>query len=344
MKRQRSRKGAPGIIEVAKRAGVSPATVSRYYNTPDVVKPPTRRRIEQAATDLCYIRDRMAGSMHSHFSGTFGLIVPTIDNAIFAEMIDAFSSQLRQHDRTMLIAAHGFDLSLEGSIIRSLLERRIDGVVLVGFDHEDVALNLLAERDVPVISIWNYGPESALPCIGTNNFEAGARVTRHLIELGHRDFACLFPDTASNDRARDRISGVLSEAGRYGLNISGDRLLACPYDIGAAKELAVDVLSRSPPTAVLCGNDVIAQGAIYGCHALGKKIPEEISIVGIGDFRGSAHMVPALTTVRLPARKIGSRAADAIVAMSESGRPPEPFHQEIEFAFLERGSTAFNHG
>ncbi len=91
---------------------------------------------------------------------------------------------------------------------------------------------------------------------------------------------------------------------------------------------------------MLCGNDIIAQGAIYACHALGKTIPEEVSIVGIGDFRGSAHMVPALTTVRLPARTIGSRAADTIVAMSESGRPPDPFHQEIEFAFLERGSTS----
>ncbi|HCD49715.1 MAG TPA: transcriptional regulator, partial [Alphaproteobacteria bacterium] len=112
-KRTRSRKGAPGIVDVAKRANVSPATVSRFFNSPEVVRSPTRRRIEDAASDLGYIRDRMAGAMHNRFSGTFGLIVPTIDNAIFAELIEAFSTRLQERDRTMLIAAHGYDLTLE---------------------------------------------------------------------------------------------------------------------------------------------------------------------------------------------------------------------------------------
>ena len=139
----RSRKGAPGIIEVAKRAGVSPATVSRFYNEPDIVRPPTRKRIETAAQELGYVRDRMAGTLHNRFSGTFGLIVPTIDNAIFSEMIEAFSAHLQIHDRTMLIAAHQYDLDMEARIVRSLLERRIDGIGLVGFDHKDVPLNML---------------------------------------------------------------------------------------------------------------------------------------------------------------------------------------------------------
>ena len=133
--RLRSRKGAPGIIDVARRAEVSPATVSRFYNSPDIVRAPTRKRIENAAQELGYIRDRMAGALHNRFSGTFGMIVPTIDNAIFAEMIEAFSAHLQKHDRTMLIAAHGYELTLETAIVRSLLERRIDGIALVGADH-----------------------------------------------------------------------------------------------------------------------------------------------------------------------------------------------------------------
>ena len=83
MKRQRTRKGAPGIVEVANRAGVSPATVSRFYNDPSMVKAPTKKRIEQAASDLGYIRNRMAGALHNQSSGTIGMVVPTIDNAIF---------------------------------------------------------------------------------------------------------------------------------------------------------------------------------------------------------------------------------------------------------------------
>jgi len=134
----RSRKGAPGLVEVAARAGVSPATASRYFNNPEIVKPQTRARIAEAAADLGYIRDRMAGALHNRFSGTIGLIVPTIDNAIFSELIEAFSARLRERERTMLIASHGYDLPLEVAIVRSLLlpsysrkRRQMTGRVIV---------------------------------------------------------------------------------------------------------------------------------------------------------------------------------------------------------------------
>ncbi len=341
MSRQKSRKGPPGIVDVAARAGVSIATVSRTFARPDLVREPTRRKIEQAADDLGYIRDRLASGLNNRFSGTVGLIVPTIDNAIFAEMIEAFAGRLRHHDRTMLIAAHGYDLALEVAIVRSLLERRTDGVALVGFDHEEVPLNMLAQRDVPVISIWNYHPDSSLPCIGADNAKAAAIVTRHLIDLGHRDIAFIFPETGLNDRARARKDGaleVLREVTQAGP--SERRLFDCPYDIGCAKSLALRILNDDPPTAVVCGNDIIAQGVLFACYAAGKRVPDDISIVGIGDFRGSAQFEPGLTTVRLPARRIGVMAADALVDMSQSGRPPDPFRQAVDVTFMQRGSTA----
>lgn len=338
-KRVRSRKGAPGIIEVAKLAGVSPATVSRFYNAPEIVKTPTRNRIEKAAADLGYIRDRMAGTMHHGFSGTFGLIVPTIDNAIFAEMIEAFSSRLQQNDKTMLIAAHGYDLAMETAIVRSLLERRIDGVALVGFDHEAVPFNMLSQRDVPVISIWNYHKDSKIPCVGANNFEAGQIVTNHILELGHKDIALVFPETKSNDRARDRLNGALKAIQKAGIKIPEHRLLSCIYDVGAAKALIKEILVNDPPSAFICCNDIIAHGALYACQNIGLKIPDDISIVGIGDFGGSEHLEPALTTVRLPAKQIGTRAADVLLSMSETGMPPRNFLETIEVKFIERGST-----
>jgi LacI family transcriptional regulator len=339
MKRVRSRKGAPGIVEVAAHAGVSIATVSRSFNEPDMVREPTRKRIEQAAADLGYIRDRMAGTLHNRFSGTIGLVVPTIDNAIFAELIDAFSAQLQRHDRTMLIAAHGYDLSQEIAIVRSLLERRTDGIALIGFDHQEVPLNMLAQRDVPVISVWNYRENASIPCIGADNMEAGAMVTKHLLQLGHRDIAFLFPDASNNDRARDRLDGGLATARAYGLEPKADRVLKCPYNIGEAKALAVKVMSENPPTAIICGNDIIAHGVMFACQALNVPIPDSLSVVGIGDFRGSAHMEPGLTTVRLPARQIGTIAADTIIKMSETGMMPNPLGQKVELVLVERYST-----
>ncbi len=338
-KRTRSRKGAPGIIEVAKRAGVSPATVSRFYNSPEIVKTPTKNRIEKAANDLGYIRDRMAGMMHHGFSGTFGLIVPTIDNAIFAELIEAFSARLQEQDKTMLIAAHGYNLGIETAIVRSLLERRIDGIALIGFDHEAIPFNMLELRGVPVISIWNYQKDSKIPCIGTDNFEAGQIVTKHLIDLGHRDIAFVFPDTTSNDRARDRLFGALAIMKENGIEVPEHRVLACSYDIGAAKNLAKSALINNPPSAFVCCNDIIAHGFIYACQNLGLNVPSDVSVVGIGDFGGSEYLEPGLTTVRLPAKRIGIQAADTLLKMSETGMPPKQFSQSIGLKFIQRAST-----
>ncbi len=340
MRYSRSRKGAPGIVEVAARAGVSIATVSRTFSQPDMVRAPTRMRIEKAADELGYIRNRAAGALHNRVSGTLGLVVPTIDNAIFAELIEAFSARLRDFDRTMLIAAHGYDLDLEVAIVRSLLERRIDGIALVGFDHAAVSMNMLQQRDVPVISVWNFRESTDIPCVGADNAAAARTVVRHVLDLGHRDIALLFPDVSSNDRARDRMNGVLQELRLADVTTAPDRLISCPYDIGEAKRLVRELVSGARrPTAIVCGNDIIAHGAFYACYAEGVRIPDDISIVGIGDFRGSAHLEPGLTTIRLPARRIGNIAADSLVQMSDTGLLPNPFNQQVEVELKDRGSA-----
>ncbi|MEE9321182.1 MAG: substrate-binding domain-containing protein [Granulosicoccus sp.] len=317
-KRPRSRKGAPGIVDVAQRAGVSPATVSRFYNSPKMLRGQTRQRISKAAVELGYIRNRMAGALHSRFSGTIGLVVPTINNAIFAELIEAFSSQLQKHDCNMLIASHNYDLDLEVSIVRSLLERRIDGVALVGHDHSTAALEMLKVRDVPVIALWNYRGKSSIPCIGADNAAAAATVTQHLIDLGHTDIALLFPNTESNDRARDRKQAALAVMQASKIVVAAHRVLLCPYSIEVAKDIATQLIRDDKPTAIVCGNDIIAHGVIYAAHACKLKLPDDLSIVGIGDFTGSGQIEPGLTTVRLPARRIGQLAADTIVKMSVS--------------------------
>jgi len=326
-------------VEVAARAKVSPATVSRYFNDPQMLREPTRIKIKQAAEDLGYIRDRMAGSMHNRISGTIGLVVPTIDNAIFSELIEAFSEQLQVHDRTMLVASHSYDLNKEVGIVRSLLERRIDGIALIGLDHDPVSLNMLEQRKVPLLSIWNYHENSTIPCVGADNHEAGFIATKHLVDLNHKDIIFLFPDFANNDRARDRLDGAFDAyESAYGIRPS-ERLVHCPYDIGEAKKIAMDLLAKQTPTAIVCGNDIISHGVLYACQALGISVPKQLSIIGIGDFRGSAYMEPSISTVRLPALRIGTLAAEALVHMSESGLEPNPRCLKVDLTLMDRGST-----
>jgi LacI family transcriptional regulator len=337
--RKKSKRTAPGIVQVARAAGVSPATVSRFYNSPSVVRAPTRERIERAATELGYIRNRAAGALQNRRSGAVGLIVPTIDNAIFAEVTQAFATRLRASERTLLIAAHGYDLTVEVELLRSLLEHRVDGVALVGFDHDAEIFKMLNGQGTAFLSMWNYRAESDIPCIGTENDQAGRTAARHLLELGHRDIALMFPDVDINDRARDRMNAVRDEAEKAGIDIPDHRIIDCSYNITEAKEKVQAVFEASnAPTALICGNDIIAHGAIYAGQALGLDLPRDLSIVGIGDFKGSAEIEPGLTTVRLPAKRIGRGAADMIAALID-GRLPEPPRVLIPSKLMLRNST-----
>ena len=170
------------IFAVAKRAKVSISTVSRSFNHPDLVNPATRKKIDAAVRKLGYIRNRAAQTMHGIRSGTIGLVVPTIDHAIFAEVIQAFSDSVDKHGFTILIASHGYDLEREYAVLRKFLEHRVDGVALIGEDHSEETYDLIERQDIHVISLWNYNENSRLSCVGSDNKLAGCLAAPHLIE------------------------------------------------------------------------------------------------------------------------------------------------------------------
>ncbi len=297
------------IVAVAKAAKVSISTVSRSYNHPELVNPATRKKIDAAVRRLGYIRNRAAQTIHGIRSGTIGLVVPTIDHAIFAEVIQAFSDAVEPYGFTILVASHGYDLEREYGVLRKFLEHRVDGVALIGLDHSAESYTLIERQSIPAISIWNYSATSILPTIGVDNRRAGQLAAQHLVDLGHRDIGMVFPPTTDNDRARDRQKGAMSVLADLSRATPEEWIVETPYSISDTKEAVSRMLSQPAlPTAILCGNDVLAVGAIYAAMRCGLKVPDDISIIGIGDFKGSREMEPGLTTVRLPARTIGELA------------------------------------
>ena len=277
-------------------------------------------------------------------TGSIGLVVPTVDNAIFAELIQAFSDHLNSQELTMLIGSHGYDLELETRLLRSLLEHRVDGIAVVGFDHLDASYALLESQNVPAIALWNYSETSRITCVGPENREAGRLVALHVLELGHRDIAFCFPELDGNDRARHRLEGAMEVFREAGLSVPADRLLRTPYNIESAKIAGLDLLRQSDrPSALICGNDVIAQGTIFAALALGIELPRDLSVVGIGDFAGSAEMEPGLSSVRIPARRIGKLGAKMLIDALEPGGRSEIIRRRIELSFIKRRSTGVWH-
>ncbi|MEM6758195.1 MAG: LacI family DNA-binding transcriptional regulator [Pseudomonadota bacterium] len=307
------------IVAVAKAARVSPSTVSRSFNHPDLVKPATRKKIDAAVRRLGYIRNRAAQTIHGIRSGTIGLIVPTIDQAIFAELIQSFSSAVEEKGFTILLASHGYNLEREYALTRKMLEHRVDGVGLIGIEHSNDTFELLSQQNVPSLLLWNYAADAPFPCVGSDNYQAGFLIGQHVAGLGHRRIATIFPPQEGNDRASLRLRGVTDALRQAGIETRSTWCLETPYTVAASKSAVLSLIaSDDRPSAIICGNDVLAWGAMHALSSAGIDVPQQMSVTGIGDFNGSKDFEPALTTIRIPARTIGAKAADAVVQLITS--------------------------
>lgn len=327
------------IIAVAKAAKVSASTVSRCFNHPEMVNPATRKKVDRAVRRLGYIRNRAAQTIHGIRSGTVGLVVPTIDQAIFSEVIQAFSETTDAEGFTILVGTHGYDLGREYGLVRKLMEHRVDGLALVGLDHSEETYALIERQEIPATILWNYAPQTRLPCVGADNVEAGRAIARHMVGLGHRDIALLFPPIKDNDRASDRFVGVREVLQASEIDIPDAWIVESLYSITEAKRVAMELLQGpNMPTAVICGNDVLAWGMLNAARALDIDVPRDLAVSGIGDFKGSKDMEPALTTVRVPAQQIGHAGALQIVkAITQPGEALE--NQNMAVELMARATT-----
>jgi LacI family transcriptional regulator len=327
------------LDDVARVAGVSLATASRALSAPNLLKPATLARVLDAARLLGYMPHGAARALASRRTHTIGAVIPTLDNAIFANSTQALQRELGAHDYQLLLGSHEYDSAREVQVTRALLERGVDGLVLVGTDHSPELYRLLAGFGSPYVLTWSLDESGHHDCVGFNNREVGSRVAQYLYNLGHREFAMISGFTAHNDRARDRIIGVRETLLARGIALPPRRIVETSFSVQSGREALHAMLrSEAAPTAVICGNDILAQGALIEAHALGIDVPRTLSITGVDDMELSAHLPPGLTTVRIPTAEIGRRAAQHILARLNG----EKVETRIELAveLVVRGSTA----
>lgn len=329
----------PTIEDVARRAGVSTATVSRVINQPGGVRPALRAQVEAAVLQLGYVPHAGARTLKSRRTGTVGAIFPTIDNAIFAKAIDALQRRLAEADHQLLIATCGYDPAVEESQALNLLARGVDALMLCGCAQRPALLARLKERGVPVVHVMSWPLPPGLVGVGFDNARAMNQVVRYLLDLGHRRIAMLAGVTRDNDRAAERVRGVREALAAAGLKLGADRLVERRYGLAPAREGLQQLMeAASPPTAVVCGNDVLAFGALLEAQRLGLDVPRDLSIVGFDDLEMASHVQPALTTVHVPAETMWRRAAERALAMVRGEAAAR--ESEIEVSLVVRGSTA----
>lgn len=330
---------ASTLQDVADRAGVSTASVSRYLANPDSVQEPRRDRIRDAVAALGYIPHGAARALASRRTHTIGAIVPTLDNAIFAKGIQAFQHRLQGAGFTLFIASHDYSLEEEWKQAETLIARGVDGMMLIGSAHHPKLYERLSRMGMPYVNTWTYEAEGQHPCVGFENFDAAVRQTAYLLDIGHRHFGIVAGITRDNDRARDRLDGALSALQARGIAIPDAMVLEAPYGISASRQAVKRLLAESRrPTALVCGNDVLAFGALLECQASGLRVPDDISIVGFDDLPLAQHIAPSLTTVHVPSEDMGRRAADYL--LSVLNEETTPARTRLEANLILRNSTA----
>jgi len=341
-RQKKSRPRDPSIVrlsDVAKRAGCSAATVSRVLNKPDRVNPVVRKRVDIAIEELGYLRNGAARALRSRRTRTIGAIIPTLDHAIYAHLLSALQACTSEHGYSLLVTTSGFQIEQELRQARLLVERGAEGIVLVGHTHSEALYAALETNGIPFVNTYTYKPESPHASVGFDNRAAARQIVDYLIDLGHRDFAIMVGFQKDNDRVKDRVAGALDAIAARRIATAAPIVVEEPYSIEGGREGLRRILGSGPgPTAIVCGSDVLAFGAIIECDSMGVAVPQQVSIVGFDDLEFAAHLRPPLTTVRVPAAEMGRRAGELLIA--HIGGQPHAAHYPLETNLILRRSTA----
>jgi DNA-binding LacI/PurR family transcriptional regulator len=327
------------IREIAKRAGVSTATVSRAINRVPSVNRQLAKRVWSVVDELGYYPNTQARALVSGRSRIFGLIVSEITNPFFPEIVQVFETIAVQHHYEILLTSTGNDPKRMESAVRRMIERRVEGVAIMTFGMEEVLLEDLKLRKVPLVFV-DVGPQRPRVSNIRIDYLNGIRqAVQHLAALRHERIAFVtgplrLKSALSREQAFVRSMGEIGLEADPALIVEGDHTM----EGGMA---AFAQLLPNRPTAVLCSNDMTAIGVMRKCHEAGITIPRDLSVVGFDDIRIAQFMLPPLTTVQMSQAELARIAFNALLA--EVGREtpvPEGTEFVLKTNLVLRESTA----
>lgn len=284
-------------------------------NQPERVTPELRLRIMSVVQRLGWVPDGAARALATRRSATIGAIFPTLSHGDFARAIDAIHDELSKRGFTLLLACSEYKIDQEFEQARKMIERGVDGLILVGETHHPEMRTFLQHHKVPFINTFVYNPETHGTAIGPNNYKALFRLTSYLADLGHRRFGVIVQSTLNNDRAQARINGIRDALSERGIAVQPNHFIETKTGIAEGRTALKKILSRdSPPTALICCNALLSIGALLESQAMGIPVPKELSIVGYDDVEIMRELPVPITTVRVLGDEIGRRAARYLVA------------------------------
>lgn len=327
------------LVDVANLAECSTATVSRVLNDNPRVSKKGRERVLEAAASLGYVPNGAARALRSANTKLVGVIIPTIDHAIYAIMVAGLQERLAKSGVSLIINTSAYDCELEYKQARILVEHGVETIVLVGTEHHSRTMDLLKAKAVDYVLTYTCSTIGRGAAIGFDNRKAGALAAKYLHSLGHKRFGMITGITKGNDRARERRDGFLSELEALGVTLNSIQILESPYEVSGAIQATKILLNSDPrPTAIFCGSDIIAAGVIKFCNIKGLQVPYDLSVVGFDNLEIASLVSPQLTTLEVPARQMGTLAAE--YTLSDDIQRRFLREQELDIKLVVRESSS----
>lgn len=336
------------VREVAARAGVSTATVSRALRGQTSVDPATRRRVEEAARALRYRPSGVARSLKLRHTDTVGLIVTDIENPYFPQVIRAVEDAARTRGYAVVLADGRREPEREIGSLETLAERQVDGLLIASSALTERHRAWIMERPCPVVIINSDSRLPAVPAVLSDNESGGRLVAEHLLGLGHRHMTYVAAPGSANVAVEERLRGVRSALLAQGILRAALDVVDGDGSVEGGERAARQALQRRPTTtALICYNDLTAVGALRAMRALGRHVPGDVSVVGFDDIELAPYVVPALTTVRQDVSEMASWAVETLLRLvapdrsagAGSGSDLEPLVRRVPVVLVVRDST-----
>jgi LacI family gluconate utilization system Gnt-I transcriptional repressor len=323
--------------DVAERARVSRMTVSRAINQPQTVNETLRNRVLEAVQELGYVHNHLARSLSSRRSNVVGLVLPSLENSIFAQTMKGISDVLRPLGFHLMIAESGDDPESEEQVIAAFLAQRVGGLILHSTNHSVAAVRMLRASQTPVVENGDMPIDPVDMVVSYSNRAAAKAMTLHLARLGYNRIT--FAGLTANPRAAQRHLGFFDALEELGQKPDKTRTVAVSRGFGGGTE-AITYLEANLPDAdaLFCAGDVLAAGALFECERRGWSVPGRLAIASFDDVELMRYANPTLTSLRLPRYEIGRRSAQLILDRIEE-RPMAVTTVDLGFEIVQRAST-----
>ncbi len=331
----------PTIRQVAERAGVSTATVSRALSGARTVSPELARRIEDAVAELGYSSNGIASSLRRSRTDTVGMVVPDIANPFFTALVKNVDRVLAERGLQMLLCDAQSSPQVEADRLSSLINRRVDGIIISPTNEIDSGPAVrAASARVPVVQIDRRARDTDTDWVGIDDDFAQSLIVGHLCERGVRSAA--FVSARPTDSSTElRHAGLLKHAGAQGITVNPDAVLMGEYSTQWGLQAGARILaSGTRPDAIVCGNDLIALGVLQACRDAGVAVPDQMVVTGFDDIPFAALSTPPLTTIAQPLADIAAEGVRLLAQAIDGTATTQTIRASLGSRLVVRQSTA----